>query len=181
MIVFYLIQNSTTANFLAKNASDAIHGNNNKSAPLAFFSLTAANPDHVKHTQIVADATTGRVQYNWEDLINQGDSDFNDATITVQQAGSTAPQAHAPLARRRRDECHAQHHVAWREAVDAERRRRRLLCRRSERHGGRATSGRCRLCGGGAGGGELQGACTAAAGTARSRSRCRPESIWAST
>jgi hypothetical protein len=97
-IVFYLIQNSTTANFLAKNVSDALHGNNNKSAPLAFFSLTAANPDDAKHTQIVADATTGRAQYNWEDLINQGDSDFNDATITVQQSGSTAPQAtlHSP-------------------------------------------------------------------------------------
>jgi cyclophilin family peptidyl-prolyl cis-trans isomerase len=97
-VVFYLIQNSTTVNFLAKNASDALNGNNNKSAPLAFFSLTAANPDQAKHTQIVADATTGRGQYNWEDLINQGDSDFNDATITVQQSGSTAPQAalHSP-------------------------------------------------------------------------------------
>jgi cyclophilin family peptidyl-prolyl cis-trans isomerase len=97
-IVFYLIQNNTTANFLAKNATDAVHGNNNDAAPLAFFSLAAANPDHMRHTQIVADATTGRVQYNWEDLINLGDSDFNDATITVQLAGTTIPPAtlHAP-------------------------------------------------------------------------------------
>jgi cyclophilin family peptidyl-prolyl cis-trans isomerase len=97
-IVFYLIQNSTTANFLAKNATDTLHGNNNAGSPLAFFSLTAANPDHMKHTQIIADATTGRVQYNWEDLINLGDSDFNDATITVQRSDATAPQAtlHSP-------------------------------------------------------------------------------------
>ncbi len=84
MVVFYLIQNNTTANFLAKNPSNSTSsGNNNPNAPLAFFSIQAANPDGMQHTQIIADATTGRVQYNWEDLLNLGDSDFNDATIIV--------------------------------------------------------------------------------------------------
>jgi hypothetical protein len=98
MIVFYLIQNNTTANFLAKNPSDTVKGNDVSGAPLAFFSLEAANPDGMKHTQVVADATTGRVQYNWEDLLNLGDSDFNDASITVQLSSDTSPQAtlHAP-------------------------------------------------------------------------------------
>jgi hypothetical protein len=93
-LVFYMIQNDTTADFLAKNPTDSAHG-----GPLAFFSVTGANPDAMKHTQIVADPTTGRVEYNWEDLMNQGDSDFNDAVMTVRLASqSSNPPAtvHAP-------------------------------------------------------------------------------------
>ncbi len=99
ILVFYMIQNNTTANFLSKNASNANHGNNNADAPLAFFSVQAANPDGMKHTQIVGDPTTGRVQYNWEDLATLGDSDFNDVVMTVRlQNQSSKPPAtvHAP-------------------------------------------------------------------------------------
>jgi hypothetical protein len=53
---------------------------------LAFFSVQAGNPDGMKHVQIVADAMTGFVQYNWEDLYSQGDGDFNDAAITARVA-----------------------------------------------------------------------------------------------
>ncbi len=60
MVVFYLIQNNTTANFLAKNPSNTPNGNNKADSPLAFFSIQAANPDAKQHTQIIADATTGR-------------------------------------------------------------------------------------------------------------------------
>ena len=97
-IVFYLIQNNTVANFLAKNPTNANHDNNQSSAPLAFFSIAAANPDGMKHTQIIADSTTGRVQYDWEDLVSLGDSDFNDATIVVRPSGDTSQQEtlHAP-------------------------------------------------------------------------------------
>src|SRR5262249_39963344 len=94
-----MIQNSTTANFLNKNSSDTFHGNSNASTPLAFFSVEAANPDGMRHTQIVADDTTGRVQYNWEDLYSMGDSDFNDVVMTVHIAAqSNSPPAtiHAP-------------------------------------------------------------------------------------
>ena len=79
-IVFYLIQNNTTANFLAKNPTNTIHGNNQSARRWRSSASQAANPDDMKHTQIIADATTGRVQYNWEDLMNLGDSDFNDAS-----------------------------------------------------------------------------------------------------
>jgi cyclophilin family peptidyl-prolyl cis-trans isomerase len=98
MVVFYLIQDNTTANFLARNPSDVIHGNGQSRAPLAVFSLQAANPDHVKHAQIIADSLTGRAQFNWEDLVNLGDSDFNDASIVVHAAGSATQQGavHAP-------------------------------------------------------------------------------------
>jgi cyclophilin family peptidyl-prolyl cis-trans isomerase len=98
IIVFYLIQDNTTANFLAVNPSDTEKGNNNAAAPLAFFSLAAANPDSMKHTQIIADSTTGNVQYNWEDLLSLGDSDFNDAAITVGPSSDAAPHdtLHAP-------------------------------------------------------------------------------------
>ena len=97
-IVFYLIQNDTIANFLALNPSNTVQGNGQRGAPLAFFSLEAANPDGMQHTQIIADSTTGTIQYNWEDLLSLGDSDFNDAAITVQPSGgSTARRAlHAP-------------------------------------------------------------------------------------
>jgi cyclophilin family peptidyl-prolyl cis-trans isomerase len=88
-VVFYMIQNNTTANFLAKNPTNAPHGNKNSGAPLAFFSVQAANPDGMKHVQIVADAMTGFVQYNWEDLYSQGDGDFNDAAITARVASQT--------------------------------------------------------------------------------------------
>jgi cyclophilin family peptidyl-prolyl cis-trans isomerase len=92
MIVFYLIQNNTTANFLAKNPSNTVQGNNQPGAPLAFFSLEAANPDGMQHTQIVADSTIGSAQYNWEDLLNLGDSDFNDAAIVVQPSADASEQ-----------------------------------------------------------------------------------------
>lgn len=100
MVVFYLIQNNTTANFLAKNPSNSSQGNNNSNAPLAFFSISAANPDGMQHTQIIADPTTGRVQYNWEDLLRLGDSDFNDAAIIVkladQSTNPATPAVHVP-------------------------------------------------------------------------------------
>jgi cyclophilin family peptidyl-prolyl cis-trans isomerase len=99
MIVFYMIQNNTTASFLSKNPSNSIHGNNNADDPLAFFSIKAANPDHMKHAQIIADRTTGRTEINWEDLLTLGDSDFNDAVITVRlagQSGDPPSTIHAP-------------------------------------------------------------------------------------
>ncbi len=93
-LVFYMVQNNTTSNFLAKNADNSPDGNNRSNAPVAFFSVTAANPDGKKHAQVIADQTTGRVQYNWEDLLGLGDSDFNDVAMRVSLAAeSTLPQA----------------------------------------------------------------------------------------
>jgi cyclophilin family peptidyl-prolyl cis-trans isomerase len=98
-LVFYMIQNNTTANFLAKNADNSIEGNNNRNAPLAFFSVQAANPDAMRHAQIIADQTSGRVQFNWEDLAGLGDSDFNDVAMRVSlttQTSTPDSTLHAP-------------------------------------------------------------------------------------
>ncbi|RIK72483.1 MAG: hypothetical protein DCC67_19185, partial [Planctomycetota bacterium] len=57
-VVFYLVQNNTTAALLASNPTNAPQGNDNPSAPVAFFSVPAANPDGRRHAQIVADPTT---------------------------------------------------------------------------------------------------------------------------
>ncbi len=98
MLIFYLIQNNTTANFLSRNSTDTVRGNNNSGAPLAFFSLASANPDGMRHTQIIADSVTGNAQYNWEDLLNLGDADFNDAVIDVHPSSAAVQSAtlHAP-------------------------------------------------------------------------------------
>jgi cyclophilin family peptidyl-prolyl cis-trans isomerase len=98
-LVFYMIQNNTTANFLAKNADNSIEGNNNRNAPLAFFSVQAANPDTMRHAQIISDQMTGRVQFNWEDLAGLGDSDFNDVAMRVSlttQTSTPSSTLHAP-------------------------------------------------------------------------------------
>jgi cyclophilin family peptidyl-prolyl cis-trans isomerase len=98
MLGFYLIQNNTTANFLAKNPTDTAPTGQNingvSSQPLAFFSTKAANPDGTQHVQVVADPTTGNVEYNWEDEWSGGDSDYNDVVMTVALASgqTTAPE-----------------------------------------------------------------------------------------
>ncbi len=92
---FYLIQNSTSANFIANNINDKI-GN----GPLAFFSFSAANPDGVTHVQTVtSDPTHGVVQYRWEDGTFGGDRDFNDAVINVTPADVTVADGPTPPVR----------------------------------------------------------------------------------
>ncbi|MCS6851344.1 MAG: DUF4114 domain-containing protein [Gemmataceae bacterium] len=83
---FYLIQNGTTAQFLAGNPTNSLAGN----GPVAFFSFIGANPDGVRHAQAVGDPTQGRVIYGWEDLTGGGDSDYNDNVILVRTAGTAA-------------------------------------------------------------------------------------------
>ncbi len=93
LLVFYMIQNNTTANFLSKNATDAGNRNSSASQPTAFFTLTAANPDSGQHVQVTADSTTGTVQYAWEDqdFIAGSDKDYNDVVMTVAlSSGDTA-------------------------------------------------------------------------------------------
>ncbi|HEX3654486.1 MAG TPA: MBG domain-containing protein, partial [Pirellulales bacterium] len=83
LIVFYLVQNATTADFLANNPSDSI-----SRSPLIFFTATAANPDNFQHVQVIQNPTIGQVQYNWEDMNTGGDKDFNDVVMTVSPAGT---------------------------------------------------------------------------------------------
>jgi len=70
----YLIQNSTAAKFLARNPL-----NQCDKLPKAFFSFTAANPDHFTHVK----APVPNVQA-WEDMTHGGDRDYNDAVVSTQ-------------------------------------------------------------------------------------------------
>jgi RHS repeat-associated protein len=67
----YLIQNSTSKVFLARNPLNQFG-----ETPKAFFSFTAANPDRFTHVRVSA----LNVQA-WEDQTRGGDKDFNDAVV----------------------------------------------------------------------------------------------------
>jgi RHS repeat-associated protein len=70
-VMFYIIQNSTSADMLQRNP------NNLKSkSPLAFFSLPTANPDRYGHQQ-----WQGFNRFGFEDLYNGGDKDFDDIVV----------------------------------------------------------------------------------------------------
>jgi hypothetical protein len=69
----YLIQNSSSRQFLASNPLNEFN-----KFPKAFFSFTAANPDHFSHARLGA----MNVQA-WEDLTYGGDKDFNDLVLRM--------------------------------------------------------------------------------------------------
>ena len=79
MVAFYLISNSTSATFASTNSLN-VYGQ----GPMAFFSVTDANPDGIIHSVPVADSTTGIVQYSWEDMFGGGDGDYNDVVLAIQ-------------------------------------------------------------------------------------------------
>lgn len=83
--VFYLIQDSTTADWLAENPENRLDGET-----IAFFSVTAANPDQFNHVQRT-ELGDGMVQLAWEDLTGGGDQDFNDVIFNVSNADWTVP------------------------------------------------------------------------------------------
>jgi len=81
-ILFYLIQNTSTANWFATNPHNHIGG------PLALFSMSTANPDGFQHVQR-QHTGLGGIQLAWEDWAGGGDQDFNDVVFSV---GPTALQ-----------------------------------------------------------------------------------------
>ncbi len=83
--VFYLIQDSTRADWLAENPDNRLDGET-----IAFFSVTAANPDQFNHVQRT-ELGDGMVQLAWEDLTGGGDQDFNDVIFNVSNADWTVP------------------------------------------------------------------------------------------
>jgi cyclophilin family peptidyl-prolyl cis-trans isomerase len=85
---FYLVQDDSSADFLAQNPTNDLHG-----GPLMFFSFDAANPDGIRHVRSVGDGSTGFVQYAFEDLTGGGDRDFNDAVVTISAAGDGSTAA----------------------------------------------------------------------------------------
>lgn len=74
---FYMIQNATTAEMLARNP-----GNDFSIQPMAFFSLVEANGDATEHVRVEnVSATSWR--FGWEDLVGGGDESYTDAVIDV--------------------------------------------------------------------------------------------------
>ncbi len=84
VLVFYIVQNSTSAVFLATNPSNAA----NAGRPVAFFSVAAANPDGIAHVSVVDDPAASQAIYSWEDLTGGGDRDFNDMVVAVRLAAN---------------------------------------------------------------------------------------------
>ena len=75
LYAFYIIQNDTTAHFLASNPENRLdHG------PVAFFSTATANPDGYDHMRATAQSTGG-FTLAWEDMTQGGDQDFNDVVV----------------------------------------------------------------------------------------------------
>ncbi|MEM6251324.1 MAG: DUF4114 domain-containing protein [Cyanobacteria bacterium P01_D01_bin.156] len=82
---FYLIQNSSQANWLAQNPDNLIDN-----GPVAFFSLASGNPDGFDHTRS-SEISDGVWQFKWEDITGGGDQDFNDVVFTVSESGIHTP------------------------------------------------------------------------------------------
>ncbi|HEV7299857.1 MAG TPA: DUF4114 domain-containing protein [Tepidisphaeraceae bacterium] len=87
-IVFYIVQDASTQQFLADNPDNSLGGD----GPLAFFSVTEANPDHADHVR-VSKTGGGLLEFRWEDLTNLGDRDFNDVVFPINVVPAGAPAA----------------------------------------------------------------------------------------
>ncbi|WP_250565987.1 DUF4114 domain-containing protein, partial [Adonisia turfae] len=84
-LAFYLVQDSSTADWLAHNPD-----NKGGQGPTAFFSLDGANPDGVDHVRSQSFGEDIQ-RFAWEDLWGGGDQDFNDAVLLVSKAGVQIP------------------------------------------------------------------------------------------
>jgi VCBS repeat-containing protein len=91
---FFLVQDSTLATLRAQNPANQL-----RQKPLAFFSVTGANPDERDHLQASIEQHTLRL--GWEDLTGLGDRDFDDAVLTAKLPARCAltfvQPARAPL------------------------------------------------------------------------------------
>ena len=94
-LAFFIVQNNT---------NDALQANNPQNRlgrlPIAFFSIDAANPDHFglfNHARI-RNVEEGRYEFAWEDLLFEGDLDFDDVVFTVEAVTTTNSQGEAELA-----------------------------------------------------------------------------------
>ncbi|MGF1520170.1 MAG: DUF4114 domain-containing protein [Nodosilinea sp.] len=84
-LAFYLIQNSSTDEWLRRNPSN-LGGN----GPVAFFSVDGVNPDGFDHVYTQT-YQPGLQTFHWEDLWGGGDRDFDDVVFLVSQVGLPIP------------------------------------------------------------------------------------------
>ncbi|EKU96922.1 hypothetical protein Lepto7375DRAFT_0848 [Leptolyngbya sp. PCC 7375] len=84
-LAFYLVQDSSTADWLARNPKNQVD-----QGPMAFFSLDGVNPDGFDHVRSQSFGE-GIQRFDWEDLWGGGDRDFNDAVLLVSEAGVEIP------------------------------------------------------------------------------------------
>ncbi|MBL8828954.1 MAG: peptidylprolyl isomerase, partial [Planctomycetaceae bacterium] len=85
---FYMVQSGTKAEALALNPTNRGPGLLGIGGPVTFFSFDDANPDGVRHVQVVGDPISGHAEYRWEDLYGGGDLDYNDFVFSVNLVGS---------------------------------------------------------------------------------------------
>jgi hypothetical protein len=88
-IAFYLVENGSSAEFLAFNPSNSPFGT------MTFFSVDAANPDNTRHVQTTGDPTTGSVQYSWEDMYFGGYLNYNAMVVSLVPSAVTGQTAAA--------------------------------------------------------------------------------------
>jgi hypothetical protein len=76
ILVFFLIQNGTVADFIQNNPANEL-----TASPVAFFSLDALNPDGVDH--FVAFSSRDSSEFAFEDATGGYDFDYNDVVVTA--------------------------------------------------------------------------------------------------
>ena len=81
---FYVIQNGTSAEWLASNSLNQLSGR------LALFTLDGANPDQFDHAKSTF-LGDGIWQVNLEDRTHGGDQDFDDVVFQISRPGLMAP------------------------------------------------------------------------------------------
>jgi pimeloyl-ACP methyl ester carboxylesterase len=78
ILVFFLIQNSSLAQFRANNPQ-----NQRNSFPLAFFSLDQLNPDNFDHFVGFRNQAANATEFGFEDITSGGDRDYDDIVYTI--------------------------------------------------------------------------------------------------
>ena len=82
LFAYYLVQNGSSSDVVAgRSRGVGLH------KPQVFFSITAANPDHVNHLRRLS-----ANQFGFEDLTGGGDRDFNDLVVQLRRGGAKPRQ-----------------------------------------------------------------------------------------
>lgn len=78
ILVFFIIQDDTLENFLARNPNNRL-----SRLPVAFFSLDSLNPDELDHFVGYENWAEGFTQFGFEDLTYGGDFDYDDVVYNI--------------------------------------------------------------------------------------------------